>query len=252
MKTFYPAKKSRPLVVFFHGMMGGPEDFFALVKSINFEFPVLLYNLLEVPCPSWNHFLNFLHQDLQSYSRTVILVGYSMGARIALSLSQNFTPNYPHLFIISGHPGLPDEDHEGRHKRLMQDSQLFPKSTQLMPEFLHRWYTSPPFSIPKRRSPLLHRLIEKKRRIPIQKWHHFLQQTSLGHQADTSAHLLKSSGVYLISGERDLKYNSLYRELKKKNPSLHHFSLPNSGHHVLCEQSKKVARRLKQFLHNFL
>ena len=131
-----------------HGFTGGPLDFASLGRSLGCEFkaPRLFghgavtlgaSNPIEVELNSFWGQLDALISEVD------VVLGYSMGARLAIHrmLSQNIRPRKA-LILVSASAGLAGEP--ARHARYLQDCDRALKINQLgVDEFLSDWQNTP-------------------------------------------------------------------------------------------------------------
>lgn len=111
----------------FHGFLGSPDDFTFLKRK-----DVVLHDLYEM-------------QSFPPISQQDILIGYSMGGRMALELAHNQNFRIKKLVLISAHPGLSTE--EERKTRLTFETDILNKLRTLPRElFLSWWNELPIFS----------------------------------------------------------------------------------------------------------
>lgn len=75
------------------------------------------------------------------------LVGYSMGGRLALAMARLAPERCAGLVLVSAHPGLADDDADGRQARRLLDDQRAAELRAVGAEaFLRRWYQAPLFA----------------------------------------------------------------------------------------------------------
>ncbi|XP_016492156.1 protein PHYLLO, chloroplastic isoform X1 [Nicotiana tabacum] len=101
------------VVVFLGGFHGIGGDQISIMKAISGSTKCIEVDLhgLEEPRLSIMAFVNILQQLFDSLQcQKVILVGYSMGARISLYMALKYNDKVAGAVIISGSPGLIDED----------------------------------------------------------------------------------------------------------------------------------------------
>jgi isochorismate synthase / 2-succinyl-5-enolpyruvyl-6-hydroxy-3-cyclohexene-1-carboxylate synthase / 2-succinyl-6-hydroxy-2,4-cyclohexadiene-1-carboxylate synthase / o-succinylbenzoate synthase len=91
-----------------------------------------------------------------------ILVGYSLGARVAMTLAAAGCAAVSEVIAISGSPGLQDEHHQAI--RLQQDHETA-ATMRAMPQahFVEQWYQAPLWA-PLRKHPRFADLLQKRRR----------------------------------------------------------------------------------------
>ena len=111
----------------FHGFLGSPDDF-SFLKSAD----VVLHDLYEM-------------QTFPAVAEHDILIGYSMGGRMALELAYNCNFRIKKLILVSAHPGLSNE--EERKNRVTFEADILFKLKELSrDQFLSWWNKLPIFS----------------------------------------------------------------------------------------------------------
>jgi 2-succinyl-6-hydroxy-2,4-cyclohexadiene-1-carboxylate synthase len=193
-------------IVFLHGFLGSPFDWLPVTS------------LLSNPCLGLylpGHGADTLHIDLPRFH----LVGYSLGARLALTI-----PNALSYTLLSVHPGLKTQ--EEKDLRLQSDL-AWAKVLRTMPidAFLQRWYNQPIFcnfvpDLSMRRQHDPHALADT------------LIRYSLAHQEYRPLH-------DVLVGEHDKKFRALH-----DNPIV----IPNAGHMVHLQNPEAVAREIQRNL----
>lgn len=106
----------------FHGLLGSPQDF-----SFLSDFEVRLHDLYEM-----NSFPEITSDD--------ILIGYSMGGRVALEIAHKNHFKLKQLVLISAHPGL-ESDEEKIQRQILED-QIIEKLTSLEKKDFLQWWNS--------------------------------------------------------------------------------------------------------------
>jgi 2-succinyl-6-hydroxy-2,4-cyclohexadiene-1-carboxylate synthase len=204
-KTSTFAKKSRLLnrgLIFLHGFLGSPEDWKGVVEYL----PDFECRLLEYPF---------------KIPEEGIVIGYSMGGRIALAASN------PKV-LLSVHPGLQNE--EEKRVRWEQDQRWAARFTnEPLEEVLKDWYRQPLFETLDISSILERRLQQKGVHLA-----EILGRESLAHQI---FHIPKDA--IFLHGEYDLKFKELYRSLHL--PSI---EIPQVGHAAHLEHPRACAEAI--------
>jgi 2-succinyl-6-hydroxy-2,4-cyclohexadiene-1-carboxylate synthase len=196
-------------LVFLHGFLGSPQDWDGVIQHLpEYSCKALSYPF-QIPSGS-------------------ILIGYSMGGRIALRSSQ------PKI-LLSTHPGLitPEEKAE----RWRQD-ELWIKKLQQEPldSFLKAWYAQPLFDS-LRSHPAFPEALSRRLKQDPEVLAHMLIQESLAHQE------FKRPEAIFLHGEFDQKYAQLYKNLNI--PSL---EIPGAGHAAHLENFQGCAEAIRQSL----
>jgi 2-succinyl-6-hydroxy-2,4-cyclohexadiene-1-carboxylate synthase len=229
-----------PTIVVFHGFMESKADwaFFDHEK----------YNVLTIDLPghgqtkienfsSLDEILTRLRDFIFLFTRTPIMIGYSMGGRIALNLCENYlTPDK--LILISSSLGLDSSELKG--DRLNSDLKLFDKinANYTLSHFLYDWYSTPMFNV-FRNSENFSQEISNKCHWDYKTWARALHFFSQGNFP-----LKKVSAftypVFYISGSEDLKYSQTMISS--------HQIIEGSGHNP----HKTHAQSLVKYLSNIL
>ncbi|MEM6470533.1 MAG: alpha/beta fold hydrolase [Planctomycetota bacterium] len=230
---------------FLHGFMGHPSDWDD-IRSMLADHETFAP---EVPkAPDWATTIRLLSE---SVPRGSILVGYSMGARLALGVSLEFPHRLGGLVFVSGNPGL--EADEERVKRWAFDSRIAERIESESPErFLDDWYRLPVFSS----IPLSIRNSERDRKLlrAGMSWAESLRVLSVAKQPDYWPRLPElTMPTLLVSGENDEKYRKISQRFSERATStkLTRQLVPECGHIVHRERPAAFVSALRQFLSTF-
>lgn len=248
--------KNQPLLVFLHGLFGHPEDFDQIQGGLANQLdPLSMFTptlpgherphqpISSLPLEDKSAFLQRLHHKIQKTAegRLVILIGYSLGGRVAMELASMDKSCYPRLAILSSHPGLVDT--QERLDRLKSDQAL---ASQFEPfqEFLEFWYQQPLFSNLVKK-PIFKQRMASQEFSELSRLRSFFLTTSLGQQSALDEKLQGLDGLYLY-GELDQKFKALadrYGSLGFKT-----CPIPHSGHALLLESPEQVAKCLIEWI----
>jgi 2-succinyl-6-hydroxy-2,4-cyclohexadiene-1-carboxylate synthase len=175
------------------------------------------------------------------------LVGYSMGGRIALSYAVKYPDRIKTLILESASPGLKSE--EERVLRRQADNLLADKIERNgIESFVDAWENIPLFASQKRLPLSVQQEIRKER----------LQQRALG-----LANSLRGMGtgmmpplwrmlgemqmpVILITGELDVKFMNIAREMTALNKKAQHLTVNDVGHAIHVENPPEFATIIKE------
>ncbi len=253
---FNPTKET---LFFLHGFTGSAMDWKKTVELVDTSFNKFAVDLI-------GHGKSDSSTELDKYSPSsmnaqlldiinhftkekVILVGYSMGGRAALSFATNHPDKIKGMILESTSAGI--EDPSEREERMKSDEELADFiETSSIAEFIDHWMNLEIFGTQKRFS---NDLLQKLR---IEK----LQNTSLG-----LANSLRGFGtgrmpylgdklssldfpVLLITGELDLKFTQINKELVKKFPSANHQAIKNAGHNTHLEEPVRFISLVNMYL----
>ncbi len=242
-------KINKPSVVFLHGLLGNAKDWhplFEALKGLN-SYSCIAFDLpghgeqKAFKIDSFNSVLSYLHQQVKALNQPYWLVGYSLGARLAMQYAINWSdPHLKGLILESGHTGLPIEM---RKARLLEDERWASRfENEKMCDLLQDWYRQGVFSslnTAQRQS-----LIKLRSDNLGQKVAALLRLTSLSQQAQLNKPLgALPFPVHLICGQKDEKFCAL-----AKASGLNYHLVEKAGHNVHFEQAKKMAKLLDKII----
>ncbi|MBE2893529.1 2-succinyl-6-hydroxy-2,4-cyclohexadiene-1-carboxylate synthase [Spirabiliibacterium falconis] len=244
---------TKPVAVFLHGLLGDKHDWQAVcahlrIDSICLDLPghgdhrhINVDSFFDVAC--------WLDNALKPYyNRPLILIGYSLGARIALYYSYAFLPTsrQPHLLVLEGaNMGLPEATQ--RQLRWEHDQQWADYFRQhSMTQSLMGWYQQEVFA--HLTDSQRHALIATRGSNDPHAIAKMLLATSLAKQP----YLLDCARqspfpVHYICGERDKKFRQLVKEYALRT----HF-IDHAGHNAHRENPAAFAAALTALLQPFL
>ena len=134
-----------------HGFLGEPEDWQGVCEFLDPGLKVISHDLNSIPLPSpgdENPFSKWANQFAERYllgGVKKVVVGYSLGGRLALHLPD---AAFDQLILLAAHPGLL-QGHESRQKT---DQDWFDKTQTLsQSEWYSRWNQQEVFQQDKKR-----------------------------------------------------------------------------------------------------
>lgn len=225
-----------------HGFLGRPRDFDGLGLSL---MAVDYFRIRELsPVHDLKTWAVNFNQFVQTEERTEnkrILIGYSLGGRLALHAVQQNPKLWAGLILISVNPGIPLWE---KAARLASDEKWAHKfETGNFENVLEKWNAQQVFqgggAEPTRKES------DHNRHLLAQ----CLTQWSVGRQDDFREFLKTTKmPVAYISGDRDLKYAGIGESLHRANPAVQIVSVANSGHRVLFDQPPALAAVIRDFI----
>jgi 2-succinyl-6-hydroxy-2,4-cyclohexadiene-1-carboxylate synthase len=127
-----------------HGFLGSPADWADVLARLAPGIACDCVPLVELGCSSIAEAADVLAARLES-APCDVLVGYSMGGRIALELAATRPELAPRLMLLSASPGL--DDAQERARRVGEDDA---RAEEILREgidaFVERWYRLPIFA----------------------------------------------------------------------------------------------------------
>ncbi|XP_009764985.1 protein PHYLLO, chloroplastic isoform X1 [Nicotiana sylvestris] len=258
------------VVVFLHGFLGTGGDWISIMKAISGSARCIAVDLpghgrskllgqdygLEEPRLSIMAFANILQQLFDSLQcQKVTLVGYSLGARISLYMALKYNDKVAGAVIISGSPGLMDE--EARKVRWAKDdfAACFLVSSGLEP-FLGAWYSGDLWNSLRTHPHFSKTLASRLQHCDLKNLGRVLSDLSVGRQPPLWEDL-KSCRVPLqfIVGEKDVKFRRIAQKMRDTMcqstdttnvPEI--VEIPYSGHAAHIENPLPVISAISQFI----
>jgi 2-succinyl-6-hydroxy-2,4-cyclohexadiene-1-carboxylate synthase len=203
------------------------------------------------PPPGVDGFDPILEAFAATLPADAVLVGYSFGARLALSLLGLYPGRFRGIIAFGGHPGL--ELRSERGPRVEEDGSLARQiEEEGLPAFAARWERLPLFATQRA---LPASLLEGQR------------ATRLGHDPASVAWALRSLGlgtmppcwelfprlpgrILLVTGELDAKFTELARRAASSGAT--HLQVTGSGHNVPLEAPQASAQIVRSHLDRWL
>lgn len=141
---------AKPRIVMLHGFTGSGASFDGVVEQLPEDWTIWRPDLVghgeasDVEVASFDGEVDRLLEGLGPASQRWNLVGYSMGARVALALLLRSPERFASATLVGGHPGLEDE-HEKR-TRIAEDERWAETIEADVESFLDRWSRLPLFA----------------------------------------------------------------------------------------------------------
>ena len=245
----------QPSILFLHGFMGSSTDWLPTAERLSEFFRSILVDLPghgRTPLPS-----NPLSLQMKDVVQALdvlldhlrvercILVGYSMGGRIALHYALQHPERCMRLILESASPGLrtPSE----REARRASDHRLAAQLERMdFAEFLAKWYSQPTFASLKHQPGLLRPLIARRLENDASMLAHVLRTLGTGCQESLWERLSSiEMPVLALAGMFDAKYVAIAREMAGCSPRIRAHVVPGAGHIVHLEKAEEFLKRIK-------
>lgn len=254
--------RHRPLVLL-HGFTGAPASYDGVRARLRtYPRELTLAPLLSGHGPSWtppsverNAKPTFASEvdALATELRTLgvgsdnpcTLVGYSLGARLALALLVTRSGWFKDGVLIGVNPGLADERaREARH--LEDEARAAELEAHGLEAFLYAWQALPLFEsqrhLPAAELEAQHRL---RRMHTAAGLAYSLRHTGLGTMPDYTPRLSEiGARLHLVVGERDPKFRAIAEHMQTAVPQATLAVIPAVGHNVPLEAPAALAALL--------
>ncbi|WP_159084303.1 2-succinyl-6-hydroxy-2,4-cyclohexadiene-1-carboxylate synthase [Dongshaea marina] len=243
-----------PLVLL-HGFLGSAQDWLPLCHRLTGQHCLAIdlpgHGLsLGADTLKANGFEQCNQAILETLRRHQIerchLLGYSLGGRIALSFACHYPQAVHSLILENAHPGLGcDQQKQQRREHDRHWATRF--ADEPLSEVLESWYQQPVFGSLTQSA--RQRMIESRLANSPRQLAAMLKSTSLGQQDDLGAALSQQSfACCYISGQLDVKFETIARELKQQCQNLKHISIENAGHNIHSQHLRTFSRVLCDWL----
>ncbi len=247
-----------PRILFLHGFLGRGDDWNEVVAALEPRFRCLT---LDLPGHGGTVVEGGLEEyGMESSARAVadllerlnyapcLLVGYSMGGRLALYLAAEYPDLFHRVLVESATPGL--ESEEERASRRAHDEALAQAlENGTLEEFLQRWFDQPLFESlhndPARFEELLRRRLENN----PEELAKSLRAMGTGVQPplwDRLPHIRVP--IIAIAGRFDAKYCAIAQRMQMRCPACRVHILSGCGHNVHFENPAGYTRALRALL----
>lgn len=238
-------------LVFLHGFLGIPADWDQVIRRIKTDLegtgvgpnfhPLDYFNLPKLSPKNTfekvaTEFVNTIESTTSSSRK--ILVGYSLGGRLALHIFEKKPDLFERVICVSTNPGFRSSQEDEQSERESRDqfwSELFLNHN--WNEVVAKWNEQEVFSgsvnEPARESSLYRRDLLAK---ALVNW-------SLAKQTDKRLLIRKyPKKIIMVVGDKDKKFIELNRALLKENPDIGIKMIASAGHRVLFDNPPELAR----------
>ncbi len=226
-----------PTILFLHGFLGCKEDWNPMIAFLKARFSCLT---MDLPGHGSSAFEEdaaeaVMHTLTKLKIHPMMVVGYSVGGRIALRLKFPTTEWRPFLLILSANPGAPTAiDMETRKMEETKWVKLLEKGS--MADFLNAWYEQPMFAPIKKNEQLFKSMLEKRLQNDPKNMLSFYKANAPGL---LPAPTLPAKDILFLCGEMDKKYSDLYQKTLKRKQFV---SLAQCGHVLHLENPYACAQ----------
>ena len=246
-----------PAVLFLHGFMGSSADWNDVVAAIGDRAFCIA---LDLPGHGASLGLKPDAYTLEETARTVVrtldeleveravIVGYSMGGRLALYLALRYPERCAGLFLESASPGLESEQ-ERMARRAVDEEKAKRLESGDFETFLTAWYRQPMFASLAENEKLLRRTIEARWRNDPVELARSLRGMGTGSQPSLWGELEALAVPALaVAGGLDEKYAGISSRMASINPKVEPVVIPGAGHNVHDEAPAEYVALFGRFM----
>ncbi len=237
--------EKRILIHTLHGFLGSPSDWDFLENR--WQFATLCGYAIK-PKKCFDNWVNDFHNNVIQNIKTMslpnkplsILIGYSLGGRLALHELIANESSYAGAIIVSAHPGLKLK--QDAEQRLIQDEawkNIFQKNQ--ISQALQLWNKQDVF----KKSQCL---IKNESALDKNSLSEILMNFSLGKQENLRPKIKKIKiPVLWITGQYDTKFTQLGDEVSNLNHNICHKILTQAGHRAPWDNTPAFLETCSQF-----
>lgn len=224
-----------------HGFLGRPSDWDSLLGD-EWTKPDWLQIALAFGSER-SPYLSVLAKEMNRMASGDILLGYSMGGRIALHMLLRHPRRWRRAIVVSASPGLTNEAE--RERRLLNDEAWAKRFLEDdWTAVVADWNAQGVFAHdPPERLPRLERDFDRRALARA------LVEGSVARQADLREELKTLDVPILwVAGERDAKYRDLAQECAALNPLFQSTILPRAGHRAPWGDPAAFRAAVREFI----
>lgn len=256
--TVYEAGAGTP-VLLLHGFTGSARSFERVFNFLSENYRVFALDLIghgESDAPEdWRRYsVEAAVFDIKTLLERlglskIVVLGYSMGGRIALSFACEYPSLVQALILESASPGLVNQ--EAREARIKSDWALAERIVRDgVEKFVDYWENTPLFSHHASKNP---QAAAREREIRLSQRARGLAGSlkggGTGSQRPRWDELpLLEIPTLLLTGSQDLKFENIAEEMQRHMPYAQHARIPNAGHTIHLEAPGEFEAQIRTFL----
>lgn len=262
LEQFSEFDVSKKTIFFLHGFTGSANDWKEIVQNIDKRFNKIALDLVghgkssapsSVNYYSAESIVNQIEQVINSLQlKEIIICGYSMGGRVALTFTLSRSELVKGLVLESASAGF--KNGKEREARKVSDDGLADYiENNSIEDFAAMWIDQELFGTLRRFSnEKLKYIKEQKAKNSKTGLANSLRGFGTGVMPNLAPELKKlKMPVLLISGGLDEKFTQINQNLKKIIPSAKHKIIATAGHNTHLEEPKKFIEAVNGFLSRF-
>lgn len=259
LNLYRQGDRDNPAMLLLHGFMGSGKDWQPVIPFLKPDFYLIapdlpghgesryLYENGDYDFITAADFVLDILDDL--HIRQSILVGYSMGGRLALYLAFQNPERFSHLIVESASPGITDESErvQRREKDATTAEYLIDRDLNA---FMESWYDQPLFG-GLRGHPRYSELLADRVRNDPEELARALRGMGQGQQPPLWEQLAGISlRALFLAGDQDEKYSAMLDKVAAVNPGVNTEIIPGAGHNIHFMQPERYAKTIVDFINN--
>jgi 2-succinyl-6-hydroxy-2,4-cyclohexadiene-1-carboxylate synthase len=253
--------KNKTPILFLHGFTGSAEDWKFIFPSLNQKyFPIAIdlpgHGKTKLPNKieyySTEGYVNIVQTVIDYFNISeLIIVGYSMGGRTALSFANKNPRIVKALILESSTAGI--ENKAERELRIKTDSDIAKKILNNGMEYFVQYWLDLPFfrSLKSLDEASYSKLIKQKKQNSEEGLSNSLLGFSTGKMPNLWEQLNElNNQVLLIAGSLDRKYVRLNKKMNRLFPNSELKTIEDCGHNTHLENKREFTILVNKFLNN--
>jgi 2-succinyl-6-hydroxy-2,4-cyclohexadiene-1-carboxylate synthase len=242
-------------VLFLHGFMGSGNDWNEVIQFLSPQYYCLAVDLPGHGETGLDENTDYSFEKTaiaviqlikQSDIKKCLLVGYSMGGRLALFLTLRYPQFFSKTVLESASPGLRTQ--QEREDRRIHDSQISEELKRgSFKSFLKKWYGQQVFQgLTKDKN--FNRLISDRLQNDPKTLAQSLLFLGTGAQPSLWEELPQNNNpLLLLVGGNDTKFQSIADEMAKSNGLAQTKIIEGCGHNIHVQKSELFAQYIREF-----
>ncbi|MFT5170780.1 MAG: 2-succinyl-6-hydroxy-2,4-cyclohexadiene-1-carboxylate synthase [Candidatus Marinamargulisbacteria bacterium] len=246
---------NKTTLLFLHGFLGNHREWKPLTDLLKEQFNCLSIDLPghgksnclpeDYSFPRISESITRLFDELQIDK--AICIGYSLGGRIALDLALTYPDRVHRLVLESASLGIEDET-ERKKRRAKDERWINLIGMTSFSEFLTKWYQQPLF-ISLRKSDAFEKVMQFRVQNDPKKLKFILRDLSPGVAPAMWNQITNLRPPCLfITGENDIKYKAMAKDIQTRNASIALSFVSEAGHNCHLEQPQAFLASVRPFL----
>jgi len=239
-------ESGEPTLTLLHGFTNTSETWGSFRTQLEQAYGV---EALDLPGHGRNrairqNLVGYGHLIAEQLADPTVLIGYSLGGRVALHCALEQPQGLRGLVLIGATAGI--EDDQEREDRRQRDNQMAEglRRSNDVKAFLERWLEGPLFSRLRDED----RHLSGRRENTVEGLASSLELMGVGTQVPLWSELHRISVPTLVlAGEDDAKFMALGHRLAEAIAHAEFCSIPGAGHAVHLEEPELTAQAIKRF-----
>jgi 2-succinyl-6-hydroxy-2,4-cyclohexadiene-1-carboxylate synthase len=249
--------RENPAILFLHGFMGDGKDWADIIRRLKGHYYCITIDLPghgktkigsgKKPYTMCETAKKVIYLLDEISIKQCVIVGYSMGGRLALYLVLRYPERFRQGVLESASPGL--QEKAERLSRIGHDHRIASAlETTPLDLFLDQWYAQPIFESLKQH-PDFYNLLEKRKKNAPDGLARSLRDMGAGIQPSLWMRLKRNRiPLLLLTGEKDPKFGSIAHRMERMCPYAKVHTMSGCGHNIHFEKPSAFCASLRAFI----